>query len=314
MEKLKVSVLIVHYNCWPYLKKNLISIQRQSEPVNQIIIINNGSLVDLDQEISVFNDLPIELVHNTTNVGFGAACNQAAKMVPDDSLMLFCNPDVEIPSSGIELLCKSHRQSGIDILGCKQVNSKGKLNKYHGVFPTLKSLTPLLGRLYKNIKAPEATIPNGVLKVEWITGSVVLVLKKTFEKLKGFDEDYFMFMEDVDLCKRANESGFSVGVTDEIEWAHHHGKSSVSNVADRAKSKTEAIKSKHTYVRKHFKKMKILGHVFLSFKYFPELFLALILGVFIPAKEIKVKQAVAINLIKSIYQPAVKTVYGKMNI
>ncbi len=306
MQKMEVSVVIVHYNCWPYLKRNLISLRAQSEPVKQIIIINNGSLVDLDKAMSAFSDLPIELINNTKNVGFGVACNQATAFVSGDALILFCNPDVEIPTDGLEVLTQSYRHSNVDILGCQQIDAQGKHKKYFGIFPSLRSMTPLLGRFYRNRKSKDDQPASGVSTVDWISGSVMLLSKACFVELGGFDDDYFMFMEDVDLCRRAHQTGLVVGMSNETVWVHHHGKSSVADTADRIKSKTEAIKSKHSYVNKHFKTKKIPGHVLLSLKYMPELLLALVLGVIIRAKEVKVKQAVAMNLIKGIYQPAVK--------
>lgn len=308
--KLNVSLVIVHYKCWDYLEKNLLSIQKQTRTTEQIIIINNGSVVNLKEKLEGFKNLPIKLINNKINIGFGAACNQATHFINDDALILFCNPDVEIPTEGIETLLHIYQSTGVKLLGCKQTKSNGKSQKVFGVFPSLKSLAPIFGRNYSKCKSESFESINDVKIVDWITGAVILISKNDFNKINGFDEDYFMFMEDVDLCLRARRQGMEIGTTSATSWIHHHGKSSIHSIKDRINSKTESIKSKHKYIQKNIPNHKSLTHISVFLKYAPELFFALIIGVFIPIKEIKVKQKVALNLLsyatKSLLFPAMR--------
>lgn len=288
--------MLVHYKCWQYLEENLLSLQNQSVSINQIIIINNDNSINIKLNLAKFNGLPILLISNENNIGFGAACNQAIDYISNDDSILFCNPDVKIPFDGIEKLLISYDNSQFNILGCQQTKECGKLQRVYGVFPSLISYFPILGSLYKKNRSKKFMNDHGIKKVDWVTGAVLLVSKEDFKTLGGFDENYFMFMEDVDLCKRANKLMMNVGSTTNTEWIHHHGKSSTNDISDRIKTKTEAIKSKHIYINKHFGYKKIPGHFLLFMKYMPELILALVLYSFLRTKEIKVKQKVALNL------------------
>src|ERR1035437_4734184 len=102
----------------------------------------------------------------------------------------------------------------------------------------------------------EQSLETGCRKSEvrvpdWISGSVVLVRHNTFEKLGGFDEDFWMYFEDVDLCRRVRNLDCEIASCNNITIEHNHGGSSRINLKTTSSTKTEVHISRHVYISKH---------------------------------------------------------------
>jgi len=268
------------------MKKLFETLIIQADINYEIIIVDNAStnqapanqFVTLEQ-----NNIPYQFIKHPENTGFATACNLGAHLAQGEYL-LFCNPDIEIAKNSLAKFVDSYINNKVDILSCAQKNSQNIIKSACGSFPNMTRFIPILGGLFKQKNT--ITSPN-IVNVDWVSGSVVLMSQKIYQQLKGWDEDYFMFMEDVDLCNRAHKAGMTVAVDNGIVWLHHHGLSSQSNIKDRVRSKTAAISSKHTYVSKHFNSIqKPMTHVFIFLKYMPELLVGAILSILWPAKEL----------------------------
>jgi len=285
-----LSIIIVNYNSWQVLSKLLQSILTQVideqliDSLKIVIVDNNSSqsmpdFSHLNQSLHSKNIEIIWILH-PSNAGFAAGCNLGAGHA-DSELLLFCNPDIVIPENGLNALVKEYQAHDAALLAPAQVNNHNKAHKISGRFPSLLRYIPLLGGVFKQA---QSTVTDGSVSMcDWISGAVILMKNKDFKHLGGWDESFFMFMEDVDLCYRASQNGLTVGVTDKTIWLHHHGISSKQRMVDRVRSKSAALAAKHIYVKKHFKGWrKYLAQVFISLKYIPELLLGWLLSWLIP--------------------------------
>jgi hypothetical protein len=103
-----------------------------------------------------------------------------------------------------------------------------------------------------------------VLFPDWVSGSAMIIRKDIFKNLHGFDEDFWMYSEDVDICKRATDSGGKVVFFSDIIIEHNHGGSSRIDLRTTAVTKCEVQISRHVYICKHKTGIeKILMHSFL---------------------------------------------------
>ncbi|GAA4821587.1 hypothetical protein GCM10011365_19310 [Marinicella pacifica] len=281
-----LSIVIVNYNSWQVLAKLLDSLaSQQINPVLiksfKVIIVDNDSTVqkpDFSALIKSLNAAAIEVdwIQSPNNRGFAAGCNLGAKQVKD-GLLLFCNPDIEIPADGLNHLIAVYQNHKVDLLAPNQVSLQGKPQNISGRFPNLWRYLPLMGGLFKGSHPTSETKP--VFFCDWISGAVILMRLNDFKHLGGWDEAFFMFMEDVDLCFRASQKALKVGVTNQTTWLHHHGVSSKHRTADRVRSKSAALAAKHIYINKHFISWrKPLAHLFVFLKYSPELMLGWLLS------------------------------------
>ena len=108
---------------------------------------------------------------------------------------------------------------------------------------------------------------NPIAFPHWISGSFVLLRKEHFDLTGGWDDRFWMYCEDIDLSKRAEEKGLTRVLLNEWECFHSHGVSSRSDLNTKIMTKAEVIKSTHIYIEKHFRgKNKKLAHQWLKFQ------------------------------------------------
>jgi hypothetical protein len=149
---------------------------------------------------------PIEKIVNASPKGFGANHNAAFRRCHTP---LFCvvNPDVRFESDPLPLLSRTLEDRRVGVVGPLVRNSSGTLEDSARVFPTRTSL--LLRAFGKGVGAAYP-IDRGPLAVDWIAGMFMLFRRETYEAVGGFDEAYFLYYEDVDLCWRLHAKGYSV--------------------------------------------------------------------------------------------------------
>lgn len=145
-------------------------------------------------------------LQNPENSGFGAGNNLGAKHAKGDYL-LFLNNDTTIEGRGIaDMLSYMQEHPEVPILGGELKNPDGTSQVCTGAFYTLFPVLLLLlgiqrfGGIDKN--------PGKITKVDWVKGALFMIRKHVFEKLGGFDEEIFMYTEDMEFCYRAKLSGY----------------------------------------------------------------------------------------------------------
>jgi len=165
--------------------------------------------------------------------------------------LLFLNPDTVASETEIEKLLNAVRSNPAHyILSCRQLRENGKESKATGSFPALWNITGFLKLIFywKNRKYSGN---DRVIFTDWVSGSVMMIKNEIFNSLKGFDEDFWMYSEDVDICRRAKNTGGEIAFYRDIAVEHNHGGSSRVSFKTTSLTKCEVLISKHVYIQKH---------------------------------------------------------------
>jgi GT2 family glycosyltransferase len=222
-----LSVIVVNYRQWPYtatLVEHLHSSGRLARGLTEVVIIDNHSPDD-----PIVHQLPrlegVSLVRFDRNRGFAQAVNEGCRRSRGDWLLLL-NPDVSLPGDFLDRVaaftegpCKQEPRLGIIGLGLQ--NPDGSSQRSAGPFPTLLST---LGRLLLPRSLRKYTFGKATVRreVDWVTGCCLLVRRECWRQLGGFDPEFFLYYEDVDLCRRARELGWKICYEPAIAAVHHH--------------------------------------------------------------------------------------------
>lgn len=259
---MELSIIIVNYRSWNLLRACLESLLAEPPttfPDTQIIVVDNASG---DGQFDAFAERfpSVTFVQNPTNGGFAQGCNLGAGHASGREL-LFLNPDVVAsPQALQDLLRLKHAQPGVRILTLTQRDAKGRRQKVFGPFPSLttawgvsRAVCRLLNpRSYPDPRRVEAKL----LDVDWVSGSALMIDRTAFDQLGGWDERFWMYYEDVDLCLRAAALGFRRCFTSDVELTHLHGGASRIDEATRALTRCEVTRSRHLYGHLHFGRVR----------------------------------------------------------
>lgn len=172
----------------------------------EVILVDNassdGSVGMIKQEFK-----KIKVIENKENVGFAKGCNIGAKNAKGEYL-LFLNSDTQVLDKGFLSMVKFLEENPkVAILGGKLHNADGSIQRSCGKFYNLFNLIIMLLGLER--LGFLRSSPNRIQKVDWVSGACMMVRRDVFEKIFGFDEKLFMYMEDMELCFRAKKLGFS---------------------------------------------------------------------------------------------------------
>jgi hypothetical protein len=230
---MQLSVVTVTYNSKDTIAEQVRSVRAACEGIScEQIVVDNGSTDGTVEPLpppvggvppEAGKILPVRVIENTGNRGFAAANNQGVKIAAGEFL-LFLNPDMkflegERLSRWIDWM-RLHRDVGIS--GCKLTNEKGVLNM-NAMPRRLPRVLELLAGFFK-LPRLFPKLLDGYLyrdkdfskeqEVDSVRGSCMLVRRELIEKLsRAFDERYFIWFEDVDLCREAKRLGFKVVYT-----------------------------------------------------------------------------------------------------
>jgi len=263
-----LAIIIVNYKSWSILRKCLQSFEEYPPEISyEIIVVDNDSQ---DNKFNAFQqEFPnIRLIENTGNHGFSNGCNLGAKYALA-KILLFINPDVILTKSKAidTMLTFATRNLNVGIISCRRINLKGNSER-ELAFLHLWLNTGWMRALYKlfDKKALALKFPQDadVWYPEWVSGSVVLIKKSLFQQVNGWSQDdFWMYCEDPDLCKRVREQGKEIALLRHVELQHAHGGSSRRNPQTTAITKSEVVTSHHVFIQKHAKGFNRLAlHVF----------------------------------------------------
>ena len=225
MKKTKLSIIIVSYNTKQTTKNCLESILKslkKSSLQYEIVIVDNhssdGSLETLKEYSSNYSN--IQIIENKENLGFGKANNQGVELAKSDYI-LFLNSDTLVLDDGIENLDNFYIQNEktINFLGGKLLNKDMSLQPSCGPFYTLAvSFAALF--LRGDYWGVTRYSPDEIKEVDWISGACILTKKQYFSDIGGFDENIFMYMDEIDLLYRAKKKGYKVFFYPEARFIH----------------------------------------------------------------------------------------------
>lgn len=261
----KVSVIIVNYKSWQHLRNCLNALRFEpSQFLKEIIVVDNCSNDGKLEEFKTgYPD--VQFILNTGNNGFANANNLGAKEASGD-YFLFLNPDTLVNQVAIEkMLFLLKSDATIGIVSCLHKKPKGGFEKSQRSFPKLLTLFGLTRAVYRLLQNDVAKREKAEMITDWVSGSLIFMRRNWFEQIGGWNEDYWMYYEDIDICKRVSNANGKVVVFKDVSIIHNHGGSSRINLKTATITKTEVLISKHVYIQNHFKGVeKFLAHLILT--------------------------------------------------
>lgn len=262
----QLTVSIVNYNAGEYLQGVLQSLELVSDEAEmEVVVVDNASTDDSIKQAQI--KFPkVKYILNKENLGFGKAHNLVLKSAKSKYLLVL-NPDMVV-KPGVLKTCLKYFEDNekVGALTPKIVFGDGRVDMTaHRGFPTpWASLRYFLGddSLY-HLTKQDLTKPH---PVDAITGAFLLTSKAVLDKVGYFDEDYFMFAEDIDLCYRIKQAGFKIIYLPDIQVIHFKGIS--SGLKQQTKEQTKAnLETKQRSLDHFYSTMKIFYQKHLEKKY-----------------------------------------------
>ncbi|WP_441249440.1 glycosyltransferase family 2 protein [Kitasatospora sp. McL0602] len=208
--------MIVNWNTGELLRTCLRSIERTDRSVldvHRVVVVDNASH---DDSADTPTSLPLTTLRNRRNRGFAAACNQGAARSTADYL-LFLNPDTELYPDTLRAVgdfLRGPAADGVGICGARVLDADGAPGISCSRFPTLAGYlgrTAGLDRALPTFFPPHHLRPTELRssrRVDQVIGAFYLVRPQLFRELGGFDERYFLYLEEVDFALRARRLGW----------------------------------------------------------------------------------------------------------
>lgn len=269
----RVLVLIVNYNTGELTRRCLETVARDLADVEwEAVIVDNASA---DGSAAKLTGIPhVRVIANAKNVGFGAAVNQATRPkalspttdsptspTTDGPLLFLLNPDCEVQAGAFGALVETldgHPDCAIaaprllNADGSVQASARGEPNAWTGLFGRHSLLTkvfPSSSVTRRNLPARDL-VEAGVesAEIDWAMAAAMLVRRQPFDAVGGFDERYFLYWEDADLCRRLRDRGWKTRYVPRAIVKHAGGASAAT---DSAFATREFHKSAYRYYATH---------------------------------------------------------------
>jgi hypothetical protein len=220
----KLSILVVSYNVRELLRRCL-----ESTREHEVVVVDNASS-DGTVEMVRTSFPEVRLLAWDENRGFSAAINAAAREATGDVFLLL-NPDAELPSGATRrMLSALAGRPDAAAMGFRQVDADGRFQLAMGPKPGL--IVELLRKLVQDrLDRGDIVLGNLIDRfaeagpVGWVAGSSLLVHRRAFEQIGGFDERFFLYFEDIDFCVRLVQTAGKVYYDPYITIVHHRGQS-----------------------------------------------------------------------------------------
>ena len=229
MNSSSVGVVVVTYNAGDHLLKAVRCVREQAIP--EVVVVDNGS-ADGSVEALLGADPDVRVVRPGRNLGYGAGANRGASACgAGAAYLLVCNADVDLEPGAVESMAAVlDADARLAIVGPRIENPDGSLYPSARTFPALGDA---LGHAALGLMAPRNRFTrryrmldwdhSAPAEVDWVSGACMLARRSAFDELGGFDEAYFMYLEDVDLCWRARRAGWRVAYQPGARVVHAQG-------------------------------------------------------------------------------------------
>lgn len=255
---MELSVIIVAYNAAEFLPRCLESLERHLADVeHEVCLIDNVS-TDGGPAAARARYPSLQIISNPRNLGFSTAMNIGLSRT-SGRFVLWLNPDAELVSDGIaELLRVFDAEPGVGVIGPRLFGPDGEVQLSCRSFPSYRTAffnrQSLMTRLFPGNRFSREYLKTGLdrslrAEVDWVSGACLLHRRSVSEGLRGLDERFFMYCEDVDFCLRASRSGWKILYHPGLEVRHIGGGSSRCMAV---KMIREHHRSMWTYYAKHF--------------------------------------------------------------
>jgi len=229
---MSISTIIVSYKTGPALHECVKAVLA-SPRIDQLIIVDNGNdpAMQTWMDIQAQKHPPITIIRGQGNVGFARACNLGARSAIGE-VFLFLNPDAILQPGTMALL-----QTALDeapagsIIGARLMNPDGSEQRgsRRGRLTPWSALVSMtgLGRfahvhpVFTDMHQENQPVPDTPIAVHAISGACMLISRADYQHLGGFDESYFLHVEDLDLCRRVRQQGGKVIFVPQARIMHY---------------------------------------------------------------------------------------------
>ncbi|MCU7525886.1 MAG: glycosyltransferase [Ignavibacteria bacterium] len=253
-----LSVIIVNFNVKEFLQNLLGSIQKSTGNIStEVIVIDNASD---DGSVEILREkFPwVKLIASEKNLGFGRANNLGLE-ISQGKYILLINPDTIVQEDTFQKLISFFEKTpDAGLAGCKVLNSDGTLQLacrrgFPGPWTSFTKVTGLSklfpkSRLFARYNMTYLS-ENETYEVDAISGAFMMLKREVYEKVGGFDCQFFMYGEDLDLCYRIQKAGYKVYYVHDTQIIHYKGESTKRSSLDETRVFYEAM---HLFVKKHF--------------------------------------------------------------
>lgn len=240
----ELSVILVNYNGVQYLEACLDSIQENLNGINfEIVLIDNNS--QDDSCLFLKKNYPnVQLIESKENNGFGKGNNLAVQQAKGEYLLLL-NVDTVLQDQLKVAFDYLKRHKEIGALGINMWNGNKEYLQAAGKFPNMVNLIWMKKAFQFHKDFISGQFSKQTYEVDWLTGSFILMPKFVYTEIGGFDEDYFLYVEDVDFCKRIADLGYKRIFYSKLNYVHYVGFNKKKNPM--------LINGYRLYINKHFK-------------------------------------------------------------
>ncbi len=251
---MKLSIIIVNYKVEEALFKCIKSIELKIKGVSyEIIVIENDKKTNLTRKLKIYKN--VKYIRAEKNLGYGAGNNLGVKFASGEFLFIL-NPDTEIIEGDVKKIL-SEFNSKTGVVAPILLDKKGKefllqgtrrLTPFSAIFST-----SIINKIFPNNPISKqywmkGTNRNKKYPVDVVPGTAFIIKRSLFEKLKGFDEKFFLYFEEMDLSERIESLGYKLYMSPDLKIKHLWGEST-----DKEKNKDKIFKeSRYYYFKKHF--------------------------------------------------------------
>ena len=233
----RLSVVTVSWQTGPRLIEAVASILA-APGVDEFVLVNHGNPPEMIQTLRAMaaDRDNFVLVETGANLGFARGCNIGAQRASGD-IVLFLNPDAVLAKGVASRLKASARDlgEGIWTIGARIINSDGTEQRggRRGELTPRSAMISFIGidRLFPSVKSlhlEKDVVPDTIIPVPVVSGAAMLMPRRGFLQMGGFDERYFLHVEDIDICRKVRECGGTVWFEPRASIVHYGGTSQSS--------------------------------------------------------------------------------------
>jgi N-acetylglucosaminyl-diphospho-decaprenol L-rhamnosyltransferase len=250
----ELAVVVVNYNAGEYLSRCVASVFECAGGLTLDVLVVDNASRDGSARAAAGRQPRMRLIENPTNLGLSAAWNQGARET-DAPWILFLNPDAEVWDGHLQGFVKvGEDRPDVALLGPVIRNPDGTIYESGRVFP---GVGQAVGHAFLGPFAPNNRFSRAYRQstwdrstereVDWVSGACMLIRREAFDGVGGFDEAFWLYGEELDLCTRLRDAGWKVLATPKLEILHEGGVSTGRSRRTHAMHST----SIYRYYRKH---------------------------------------------------------------
>jgi GT2 family glycosyltransferase len=259
-----LSVIICTYNTKKITCECLDNLKRSidfSKEIVEVVVVENGT--DGTGKV-IKNKYPwVKLVVPDTNTGYAMGNNLGISVSDKNSkFYLFLNSDVLVNEDTLRKSIDYFEiNSKCDVLGCKLLYGDGRFQPSGGYFPSPQSvftwilgidLIPIASNFLRSFHQKNPIFFNKNREVDWVMGAYFFMKRKVVEKTHGFDENLFMYMEEVEWCRRIKDLGFKIWYTPDFQVTHLDKTSSKDDGDNYRKIAQKEILGVNYFIQKYY--------------------------------------------------------------